>query len=198
MNTKLMKRTIFTRTGHKTLQFFSILFLLFVTSSCDLFRSDVIEEYNYLISVKNETNDTLLISISRGFMSIDELKSQIIYPRGSKNISNRRISKEDDPVTMTLHEWRLLDSCWLYKCDGNLIIVQNRDFKAYYCLNRENLVAAWAGPFRYMNDSINNFFNYNSWKSWSEPYHHVGDGYDYYVGDGYVQFTIYESDIQGN
>ncbi len=190
MNTKLMKRTIFTRTGHKTLQCFSILFLLFVTSSCDLFRSDVIEEYNYLISVKNETNDTLLISIYRGgFISEDHLRAHIIYPNDSKKISSRRMSKEDDPVTKALHEWRLLDSCWLYKCDSNLIIVQNRDSKAYYP-NRENLVATWAGPFRYMNDSINNFFNYNSWKSWLEPY--------YQVADGYVQFTIYESDLQGN
>jgi len=176
--------------GRKALFFFGIFFLIILPFSCDLFRWDEQPDYNYLISIKNETIDTLLISINGGFISIDDFKGNIIYPNTSTTISNSGIMEGDDPIVEALSDWHGLVSCWLYKIDGDSIKVINHHFNRLYYPDRENLVATWDAPFRYMGDSINHFFNYNSWESWLEEVD--------IVGDGIVQFTIYESDLKGD
>ncbi|MFO7867824.1 MAG: hypothetical protein R6U95_00820 [Bacteroidales bacterium] len=175
-------------TGHKLLLF---IIMLFVFLSCDLFRWDKSPDYEYLISYNNLTSDTVIITMNKGgFLSSFDLRERIVYP-DSMNIYTggmRGVQEGEDPIEKVFSEWSGLDSCWIYVYDDEMRQIANQEYDTINGLitpNRNSLLKVWDAPLREMGDSINHFFNYNSWKSWL-----VDDN------EGIVQFTIYESDFE--
>ena len=177
--------------GHKI---FPIIIILSIFSCCDLFRWDESPDYEYLIAYNNLTDDTLLITLNKGgFISSFDLRESILYP-DSINIysgSMNGVMRGEEPIKEVFSEWSGVDSCWIYLYDNEMKQIANQEYDTIEGLiipSRNSLLVVWDAPLREMGDSINHFFNYDSWESWLLENKR----------DGIIQFTIYESDISKN
>jgi len=179
-----------TMIGHKI--WFIILALPFFLTGCPL-EWDEVSDYNYLIKIKNSTNDTIVITNNNGgFINYNDIKEQIIYPDSTIINGTIGIMKGENAVKQLFLEWSRLDSFWVFRYDSFLKNIVEQEYNPTNGLivpNRSNLLVVWESPAREMPVTTHHFFNYNSWESWLEK----GAGYD-----GIVQFTIYETDITGN
>ncbi len=161
----------------KVLIFISIVLLL-----CGCWEKNY--DYYYSIKIRNTTKDTLLISLNHGgFLSEGDLKDGMIYPDSSTFLSGRKLMRNESVIPEIFSGgWEALDSCWIYIFKSEMLSFAREDnhIGGLYYPSNEQLKKVWHGGFVYMGDSINNFFNYDSWKIVSK--------------EG-VEFTLYKSDL---
>jgi hypothetical protein len=145
---------------------FSILF-----NGCWFFTLDENENYDYIYSVKiiNELPDTLALTVYRaGFISASDLYVNMVYP-GLNEIFNIKPTSKlyagEDPVEAYFADLNR-DTVWCYNVDKEmreLIEIGFDTISGLIIPNTSSLKYTWVGPLSVMPDSVNNFFNYNSW-----------------------------------
>jgi hypothetical protein len=123
-------------------------------------------DYVYQIAAFNQTNDTILMQLGSKYTVNDYDKNIIdtLYPDDTSFFYGSKPIEEGLDVVKLIFNESVWDTCYLYKNDS--------------------LLKYWDGPAREMPDSLNHFFNYNSWSVW------LIDN-----DEGIVMFTIYESDL---
>jgi hypothetical protein len=176
----LMQHTIHIMIGYKAL--FIITVSSFLFQSCGLFQP---EKDICNIAIQNKTLDTLIINFYNcSYLNYYDIQDKIILPKTISYLINNNVSyeKEENPIEAHFDQWSYHDSCWVYYYDNELRnIVENQidTFSGMITPNPKSLRIFWKGPFREMGDSVNNFFNKQSWRS---------------EGEYEILFTISESD----
>lgn len=185
MEKKLMSLMGIFRIGHKSV----ILLVVVFCSGCNIFSWDEKPNKSFQLHVKNATNDTLVLSYSKGgFFGVSDIEEKTIYPDSFILLGNCGLDNEESPIPDGFNEWLGYDSCWIYKYDP-IYIYQAKDINNYsglYYPPRANLQKVWSSPFRYDEESFHSFFNYNSWEV-------VDSSLDSF--NGIILFTIHKSDL---
>lgn len=190
MMTMLMQLIITIMTGRKL---YLIVCLVIIFSGCRFFAWDVLDENIYSIHIKNTTKDTLLIDIdgSNGRFNYENILDFVVYPDSSHmccGIGGVSGDKGFDPITKFFSGINL-DTFRVYKFSSDIIneAIQLGDTSnGYISINMKYLKIKCDAPLRKMGDSINSYFNYDSWDYWF-----INEQKDF----GIMQFTIYEDDI---
>jgi len=131
---------LFIMTGHKNLVF---IILIFIMTSCDLFRWDDGGDYSYKAFVVNSTDSNIR------FYNTEYLTGYIIdtviHPQTKILLKgSREVDKSDDVVKDFLFGNVSIDTVMLY--------------------NKDSLLTTWYGPPQSLGDSISHFYNYDSWE----------------------------------
>jgi len=131
----------------------------------------VAEPNRYDAYVINRTSDSLCF-LNNG--SRDISTGVLLAPNESYLFKGQPdIDNEEDPVRIMFDED-------LYNYQLIVEILQN-----------DSVLVTWEGPGRYMGESINHFYNYDSWKV---SFERGETGLGYYT----LEFFIGEEDLQGN
>jgi hypothetical protein len=142
------------------------------------------------LSIENTTSDTLvinLLSFNFGdyvyFRDTMDVSDHILYPGKITKLAENVTIGEDDhdgPIQNLFSQFREYDTCCIYLYDNDLRkIVENGIDTQNIVPNPVSLRILWKGPFSDMGDSVNNFFNKQSWRS---------------EGEYEILFTISEND----
>ena len=189
----LMQHIISILTGRKL---YLIVSLMIIFSGCRFFAWDVLDDNIYSIHIKNTTKDTLLIDLdgSNGKFNYENIMDFAVYPDSSHMCCGKGGVGGDegfDPITESFSGVNL-DFCRVYKFSSDIIkeaIQQGDTSNGYITISQKYLKIVWEAPLRKMGDSINSYFNYDSWDYWFV---------DEQNRMGIMQFTIYENDFIEN
>lgn len=141
---------------------FFIIVAIFL-NACEFFKVDDLGDYSFSSFIFNSSNDTLFIVLLND-NDIVRLDTFIIPGSNIPFVGHRKVNKEDDVLTEHLFHDSYNDS---------------HKIRLY---RDESLVVEWLGPAEYMGDTINHFYNYDSWNV-------------ELINDEYIlEFTIFESD----
>jgi hypothetical protein len=162
----------------------TLVFAIVLLQSCGWFGEP---ETGYAIKIQNKTTDTLVVCFGKNYLAgYFTIHYNMIYPDTLARLMEMGIGVDhgDDPIETFCSEWGRGDSCWIYYYDNELRrIVENSLDTQNIVPNPASLRILWKGPFQDMGDSVNNFFNNQSWR--------LGNDFD-------IIFTISESDYNVN
>jgi len=149
---------------------FFILFLL-ILNSCWEKKYD----YVYDIWLENATNDTITVLIGMEKLNIDSspYRTLTFNPydtlNGNKSaLGGLKVNEEINVVQYRFQKgWENIDTVLVYRND--------------------TLKCIWTAPASSKPDSVHDFFNYNSWKTWMID-----------KRNGVMMFTVYPDDLKLN
>jgi len=147
-----------------------IILILFVFAGCWEKKYD----YTYETFLVNSTKDTLnvIIGVKNTNISTEYFRNLTIPPNdtldGNENgFGGKSINEDMELMKTWFVSWHNLDTIQIFRND--------------------TLKCIWTAPSSSKPESIHDFFNYNSWKTWiiDKPY-------------GVMMFTIYPEDLKLN
>lgn len=170
MNKYKQHLMILIQIGLKIKWFFLIIILSISLNCCSLFNwgEDKSYDYNYTVNIINELQDTFALTVNQaGFISASQLRARLIYPgENGFNVHPQSLfNNGEDPIEAYFASWNR-DTVWCYSLDKEmkeLIEIGYDTIPGLIIPVRSSLKYIWIGPLQQMPDSVNNFFNYNSW-----------------------------------
>jgi len=200
MMKKLMRHTICLLTGRKTLRVICITAMALLFVACELMFGWW-EDFGYgsAVGIQNKTNDTIVF-VKHNFITRNDIRQNKIYPDSTNYNRGFTFSDLGEDLVSAYFTGRKGgwhgDSAWIYKYSGlrqQALNYPGHSFKP----NPEYLLVLWEGPLRHMGDTVNHFFNRDSWDSrllrrGTEEYERLGGGA---FRRAVIEFVIYEADL---